>query len=228
MKKNMKKAIILSGILCLLLLCGCAGDDDPKETPANTPAPSTELTAETLKDYPESPASDFEFEEDADGNVTLRAYNGSDEVVVVPSSYEGKPVTYIGTLSFANDCAIKAVKLPDSIVEIQDDSFANNEKIEVVVLGTKTEKIGDYAFLNCASLREVELNEGLVTIGAGAFDFCPSLKSIYIPETVTDIDIFDLSGDSDENRTIYGKKGSYIEKEIQEKEEELHITFEER
>ena len=141
MKKNMKKAIILSGILCLLLLCGCGGDDDPKETPANTPAPSTELTAETLKDYPESPVSDFEFEEDYDGNVSVRRYNGSDEIVVVPSSYEGKPVTSTSPLSFANDCVAKAVKLPDSMVEIQEDSFINNENLELVVLGSNTKKL---------------------------------------------------------------------------------------
>ena len=138
MKKNMKKAIILSGILCLLLLCGCGGDDEPKETPANTPAPSTELTAETLKDYPESPVSDFEFEEDADGNISVCRYNGSDEIVVVPSSYEGKPVTYIAPLAFVNDCPVKAVKLPDSLAEIQDDSFANNENLELVILGENT------------------------------------------------------------------------------------------
>ena len=140
MRKNMKKTIILSGILCMLLLCGCGGDDDPKETPANTPAPSTELTAETLKDYPESPVSDFEFEEDADGNVTLRAYNGSDEVVVVPSSYEGKPVKYIGAIALANDLSAKAVKLPDSVEKIQEGAFANNKNLELVVLGTGTKK----------------------------------------------------------------------------------------
>ena len=141
MKKNMKKAIILSGILCLLLLCGCAGDDEPKETPANTPAPSTELTTETLKDYPESPVSDFEFEEDADGNISVRRYIGNDAIVVVPSSYEGKPVTSTSPLSFANDCVAKAVKLPDSIVEIQDDSFMNNENLELVILGENTKKL---------------------------------------------------------------------------------------
>ena len=141
MKKNMKKAIILSGILCLLLLCGCGGDDDPKETPANTPAPSTELTAETLKDYPESPVSDFEFEEDTDGNVSVLRYNGSDEIVVVPSAYEGKSVTSTSSLSFANDCPVKAVKLPDSLVVIQKDTFINNKNLELVVLGSNTKKL---------------------------------------------------------------------------------------
>ena len=136
----MKKAIILSGILCLLLLCGCGGDDEPKETPTNTPAPSTELTAETLKDYPESPVSDFEFEEDTDGNVSVLRYNGSDEIVVVPSAYEGKPVKFIGSIALANGCSAKAVKLPDSVEEIREGAFANNENLELVVLGTGTKK----------------------------------------------------------------------------------------
>ena len=228
MKKNMKKAIILSGILCLLLLCGCAGDDEPKETPTNTPAPSTELTAESLKDYPESPVSDFEFEEDADGNVSVLRYNGSDEIVVVPSAYEGKPVKFIGSIALANGCSAKAVKLPDSVEEIREGAFANNENLELVVLGSNTKKIEDIAFSNCLNLREVDLNEGLVTLEGGPFAFCPSLKSIYIPGTVTDIDILGLAVDSEEGRTIYGEKGSFIEKEVQEHGEEYHLTFEER
>ena len=141
MKKQMRKILILISLVFLIALCGCGGDDEPKETPANTPAPSTELTAETLKDYPESPVSDFEFEEDYDGNVSVRRYNGSDEIVVVPSSYEGKPVTSTSPLSFANDCVAKAVKLPDSMVEIQEDSFINNENLELVVLGSNTKKL---------------------------------------------------------------------------------------
>ena len=86
----------------------------------------------------------------------------------------------------------------------------------------------DSVFVNCENLREVDLNEGLVTLEGGPFAFCPSLKSIYIPETVTNIDILGLAGNSDENRIIYGKKGSFIEKEIQRDGEEFHITFEER
>ncbi len=226
MKKNMKKAIILSGILCLLLLCGCGGDDDPKETPANTPTPSTELTAETLKDYPESPMSDFEFEEDADGNVSVLRYNGSDEVVVVPSSYEGKPVKYIGSIALANGCSAKAVKLPDSVEEIREGAFANNENLEMVVLGTGTKKIEEGVFVSCPNLREVELNEGLVTIGAGAFGFCPSLKILYVPSSVTDTSASDLASQSE--YTIYGEKGSFIEKEIQKNGKDCHINFEEK
>ena len=226
MKKNMKKAIILSGILCLLLLCGCAGDDEPKETPTNTPAPSTELTAESLKDYPESPVSDFEFEEDADGNVSVLRYNGSDEIVVVPSAYEGKPVKFIGSIALANGCSAKAVKLPDSVEEIREGAFANNENLELVVLGSNTKKIEEGVFVSCPNLREVELNEGLVTIGAGAFGFCPSLKTLYVPSSVTDTSASDLASQSE--YTIYGEKGSFIEKEIQENGKDCHINFEEK
>ena len=85
----------------------------------------------------------------------------------------------------------------------------------------------DSVFLNCENLKEVDLNEGLESIG-DAFGFCPSLKSIYIPGTVTDIDVFLLAVNSEEGRTIYGKKGSIIEKEVQEHGEEYHLTFKER
>ena len=225
MRKNMKKTIILSGILCMLLLCGCGGDDDPKETPANTPAPSTELTAETLKDYPESPVSDFEFEEDADGNVTLRAYNGSDEVVVVPSSYEGKPVKYIAPLAFGNGCTAKAVKLPDSIEEIQESAFGSNKNLQIVVFGENTKKISKNAFLDCSSLRELDLNEGLEEIEY-PFMFCEELNQISVPKSVSKTSAYDLYTGSD--CTIYGEKGSFIEKEIKENGEEYLLTFEER
>ena len=80
--------------------------------------------------------------------------------------------------------------------------------------------------MSCPNLQEVELNDGLVTIEMNAFGFCPSLKSLYVPSSVTDTTAGKLGTNMD--CTIYGEKGSFIEKEIKENGEEYLLTFEER
>lgn len=90
-------------------------------------------------------------------------------ILVIPSTYEGLPVTKIqgeyGTGAFARK-ALTEVTIPDSIIEI-----------------------GQNTFNNCASLIKVNIsaNSQLTTIGNNAFSGNSALTSIYIPKGVTSI-----------------------------------------
>src|SRR5690554_4224971 len=170
--------------------------------------PTKDITMEDLLNHPESPESDFKCMEGKEGLVLLN-YLGSDEVVVLPETIDGKPITSISKYTFANTDAIKAVRLSDSVTELEFGAFGECTGLELFASGSGLEIIGDSAFLNCKSLREVRLNEGLKTIEASAFGFCTSLSSVDIPASVEDISDAPFIGMSDEF-TVIIEKGSVL------------------
>jgi len=188
------------------------GNDDPNNGKDNESdkdkKPTKDITMEDLLSHPESPESDFKCMEGKEGLVLLN-YLGSDEVVVLPETIDGKPITSISKYTFANTDAIKAVRLSDSVTELEFGAFGGCTGLELFASGSGLEIIGDSAFLNCRSLKEVRLNEGLKTIEGGAFSFCTSLSSVDIPASVEDISDAPFSGMSDEFKVII-KKGSVL------------------
>lgn len=79
------------------------------------------------------------------------------------------PVNTIGQYSLNEKDNEKAIKLSDSVVDIEDMAFTNNTGLEIIVMGSGTKSIGEGAFLGCSSLKEVVLNDGLETISGYAF-----------------------------------------------------------
>lgn len=143
----MKKAILLLAFLLVAVsLCACQ--------------------------QPPSDTGDFECEFDSESmTAAITAYNGSDEDVVIPSSFGKYTVTSIDRGAFSEKYEIVSVTLPDTLVSI-----------------------GTSAFELCVSLKTVELPEGLKTIGNTAFASCRGLKEITIPKTVDSIGICVFTG----------------------------------
>lgn len=115
------------------------------------------------------PTSSLVYELDEATNTYTVIDVGEETNVVIPSTYEGLPVTRIqgqyGTGAFARK-DIVSITIPDSIIEIGNNSFNN-----------------------CSDLVEVNISEGsnLETIGRNAFSGCSVLPSLYIPSHVSSI-----------------------------------------
>jgi hypothetical protein len=95
---------------------------------------------------------------------SVSAGTATSGAVIIPASYNGKPVTEIGNDAFAEE-DITSVTIPESVTSI-----------------------GNWAFGVCTSLTSVTFAEGsqLTTIGEQAF-FRTSITSVTIPESVTSI-----------------------------------------
>lgn len=145
-----------------------------------------DLTADFVKSYPVTNASQFEVSETPNG-IAISSYTGSDEIVVIPEEINGKPVIEIQTRAFAMCDSLKAIKLSNSIKEIGDEAFLSCGNLEVFVCGTSLESIGDICFGACFSLKELDLNEGLKTIKTAAIPKS-SIDELYIPNSVVEID----------------------------------------
>ncbi|MDE7439781.1 MAG: leucine-rich repeat domain-containing protein [Clostridia bacterium] len=78
-----------------------------------------------------------------------------DSDLIIPSSYQGKPVKEIATEAFKDNKYFTSVTIPDSITTIGNSAFSGCTDLATVKIGSGVTSIGSYAFDNCSSLAEI-------------------------------------------------------------------------
>ena len=112
--------------------------------------------------------------------------NASGELVI-PSTYEGKPVTSIGGSAFSGCSRLTSVRIPDSVTSIGDRAFRYCSNLTSVTIGNSVTSIEGWTFDYCGSLTSVRIPESVTSIGKKAFAHCSSLTSVTIGNSVTSI-----------------------------------------
>ena len=87
----------------------------------------------------------------------------NDTDLVIPSEYNGLPVTSIGDYAFWDCTSLTSVVIPDSVTSI-----------------------GKQAFDDCTSLTSIEIPDSVTSIGSHAFDGCTSLVDVYYMGDIED------------------------------------------
>ena len=123
--------------------------------------------------------------------------------ITLPSEYQGKPVTAIGSSAFSGCSNLTSIVIPDSVTSIGAGAFSGCSSLESITIpfvgatkdGTEDTHFG-YIFGASSdiynekyvptSLKAVNITGG-TTIGKDAFYFCDSITSITIPSSVTTI-----------------------------------------
>ena len=102
--------------------------------------------------------------------------------VTIPNS-----VTLIGEEAF-NDCGLLDVKLPDSLITIDNGAFMNCTGLSnSLIIPDAVTTIGNNAFDYCFRIKDLVIGRSVATIGEKAFSRCSGLASITIPGSVTTI-----------------------------------------
>lgn len=201
----MKRFLALLLALSLLLTLAACGKSDKKDreegkdsekqtqdsaSNQNKDDPGlseAEALLKTLREAPESPVEDFEYEVN-DNGVTVTRYNGKDEWVVVPATIEDKPVTEIGGYAFSanyidDEILVRGVCLPESVTVLGSYAFFAKESLEAVICQGVTE-IPESAFFNASSLKAVSLSENILSLGNYAFAGT-ALETLYLPVSLS-------------------------------------------
>ena len=81
--------------------------------------------------------------------------------IVIPATYNNKPVTKIANKAFMGCTNLKKVTIPDSITSIGNNAFSDCESLTSITIGNGVTAIGEYAFSNCDSLSAVYITEDI-------------------------------------------------------------------
>lgn len=133
-------------------------------------------------------SDELRFAELEDGTYEVVGINtkGAKELTI-PSEYNGKPVTAIGSGALRGCEKLKEITLPSTLKYIDSWAFKGCEDLESIVIPEGVTEIGRGAFSGCASLESVTIPESVTFIGDSAFYGCTSLRSIALPSGITAI-----------------------------------------
>ena len=136
--------------------------------------------------------------------IAVREYIGTNTVVNIPRTINGKTVVEIENNAFANNTTVTKVTVPSTVTEIGVAAFQSTPNLKEVRLSKNLNELSDEAFFNsglesikipagvdsitdscfenCPSLETVTFSKGLKTLGENAFKSCISLKTVVLPD----------------------------------------------
>ena len=129
-------------------------------------------------------------------SYTIVEYFGSEKNVVIPSKYNGLPITRIGSYAFLNRAAVQTVRIPETVTRMETDVFAGckslqyNEHEGGKYLGSENNPYYYY----CgpvdevkATITEAAMHIDTKIVAAFAFRGCTALRSVVVPDGVKQV-----------------------------------------
>ena len=133
-------------------------------------------------------ASDFNYEVNEDGTITITGYTGNDADIEIPEEIDGKRVTEIGKSAFESCYNLISVKISNGVTSIGDSAFENCGNLTSIEIPNSVTSIRKEAFEWCTDLTSIRIPDSVTSIGEEAFLGCFDLASVTIPSSVTSIE----------------------------------------
>ncbi len=165
--------LMLSVCLATCLLTACGGGGNDSGNGGGNTAPTENLRYRLI-------SNDTAYEVTGCKDDTI-------EKLVVPETYEGKPVVKIYDKAFWNYKKLKSAVLPKTIKNIGKQAFDGCDALTKIEIPDSATIIDTKAFYHCEKLVDVKIPSSLTTLGEYAFAYT-SIKSAVIPKGVNNVE----------------------------------------
>ena len=123
----------------------------------------------------------LEYRDNGMGYMVTGIGTASSSNIVIPATYNGKQVMYIGDSAFENCSNLTSITIPDCVVSIGHSAFKYCSNLTSVTIPDGViydVYISDYAFQCCFNLTSVIIPDSVTNIGSNAFNSC-YISTIY-------------------------------------------------
>ncbi len=103
----------------------------------------------------------------------------TDTDIVIPTTYEGLPVTCIGGSAFRGNKSLTSLTVQEGLIDINSNAFYGCTQLTQVTLSDTVEHIGEFTFCLCA-LTEIYIPASVTSIQRETFDYCNSITKIVV------------------------------------------------
>ncbi len=87
-------------------------------------------------------------------------YDGESEEVVIPATFNGKPVKEIGEEAFYMCTDVTSIEIPNSVTNIGALAFGGCESLTDIVIPSSVTGLGDDVFIGCIALESITVASG--------------------------------------------------------------------
>ena len=113
-------------------------------------------------------------------------YNGTADKVVLPTVFQGYPVTTVDRNAFTGNKNIKEVVFSGSITTVEEYAFMDCTSLETVYIPENVKGFGDRVFAGCTSLKTVTLLSDITSMPTNMFSGCTSLTDLTINPRISE------------------------------------------
>ncbi len=114
--------------------------------------------------------------------------------LVIPSTYNGLPVTRIGANAFFSCESLTSLVIPEGVDSIGSSAFSHCTSLTNILIPNTVTCLGNDSFNGCSSLLSLDIPNSVIKIGERTFLNCKNLTSIKIGDSVTEIGRYAFSG----------------------------------
>lgn len=130
----------------------------------------------------------FEFEI-INKEASIVKFNGNkkDINIIIPDTYDGKPVTEIKQDAFSDNLKIQTIILPKTLKRIQKRAFCGCKYLKEIEIPNSVIHIDEDVFFYCISLEKITLSNNLKSIPYRTFSHCFKLQDFILPDSIETI-----------------------------------------
>jgi hypothetical protein len=138
---------------------------------------------------------DFEYRlVDGGRGAEITGYTGPGGAVTIPGAISGRPVVSVGNGSFRSCLTITSVKVPDTVITINERAFQNCPLLTSADLGRGVVSVGALSFLYCVNLTSINMPDSVRAIGDLAFLQCTRMSAVHLGSNVKAIGNYSFDG----------------------------------